>query len=78
MDLERERINLSMKSLRSDPWENVLANYSIGQKVEGKVTNLTPFGAFVEIESGLEGLDPRLRDELDQAHPSSERGLGRG
>ena len=56
MDLERERINLSMKSLRSDPWENVLANYSIGQKVAGKVTNLTPFGAFVEIESGLEGL----------------------
>ena len=56
MDLERERINLSMKSLRADPWENVLANYSIGQKVGGKVTNLTPFGAFVEIESGLEGL----------------------
>ena len=56
MDLERERINLSMKSLRADPWENVLANFSIGQRVEGKVTNLTPFGAFVEIESGLEGL----------------------
>ncbi len=56
MDLERERINLSMKSLRADPWENVLANFSIGQRIEGKVTNLTPFGAFVEIESGLEGL----------------------
>lgn len=56
MDLERERINLSMKTLRADPWENVLANYHIGQKVGGKVTNLTPFGAFVEIEEGLEGL----------------------
>ncbi len=56
MDLERERINLSMKSLLSNPWENVLANYSIGQKIAGKVTNLTPFGAFVEIEPGLEGL----------------------
>ncbi|ADI15697.1 RNA binding S1 domain protein [Truepera radiovictrix DSM 17093] len=56
MDLERERINLSMKSLRADPWENVLANYHIGQKISGKVTNLTPFGAFVEIEEGLEGL----------------------
>ncbi len=56
MDLERERINLSMKSLKGDPWENVLANYHIGQKVAGKVTNITPFGAFVEIESGLEGL----------------------
>ena len=56
MDLERERINLSMKSLKSDPWEHVLANYNIGQRVGGKVTNITPFGAFVEIESGLEGL----------------------
>ena len=56
MDLERERINLSMKSLKGDPWENVLANFHIGQKVSGKVTNITPFGAFVEIESGLEGL----------------------
>lgn len=56
MDLERERINLSMKSLITDPWENVLANYHIGQKISGKVTNLMPFGAFVEIEPGLEGL----------------------
>ncbi len=56
MDLERERINLSMKSLVSNPWDNVLANYHIGQRIEGKVTNLTPFGAFVEIEPGLEGL----------------------
>ncbi len=56
MDLERERINLSMKSLKGDPWEQVLANYHIGQRVGGKVTNITPFGAFVEIESGLEGL----------------------
>jgi small subunit ribosomal protein S1 len=56
MDLERERINLSMKSLLPNPWENVLTNYVIGQRVAGKVTNLTPFGAFVEIEPGLEGL----------------------
>ena len=56
MDLERERINLSMKSLIADPWENVLSNYVIGEKVSGVVTNLTPFGAFVEIEAGLEGL----------------------
>jgi len=56
MDLERERINLSMKKLLSNPWEEVLANYTIGQRIAGKVTNLTPFGAFVEIEPGLEGL----------------------
>jgi len=56
MDLERERINLSMKKLAANPWENVLANYTIGQRIEGTVTNITPFGAFVEIEPGLEGL----------------------
>lgn len=56
MDLERERINLSMKKLVSNPWDDVLVNYQIGQKISGKVTNLTPFGAFVEIEPGLEGL----------------------
>ncbi|MFA5551466.1 MAG: 30S ribosomal protein S1, partial [Trueperaceae bacterium] len=56
MDLERERINLSMKNLAANPWENVLAHYTIGQRITGNVTNLTPFGAFVEIEPGLEGL----------------------
>jgi len=56
MDLERERINLSMKSLVSNPWDDVLSRYQIGEKVAGKVTNLTQFGAFVEIEPGLEGL----------------------
>ena len=56
MDLERERINLSMKNLVPNPWDNVLAHYTIGQRITGKVTNLTPFGAFVEIEPGLEGL----------------------
>ena len=56
MDLERERINLSMKTLISNPWEDVLGNYQIGNRVNGKVTNLTQFGAFVEIKPGLEGL----------------------
>lgn len=56
MDLERERINLSMKTLVANPWEDVLARYQIGEKIAGKVTNLTQFGAFVEIEPGLEGL----------------------
>ncbi len=56
MDLEKERINLSMRKLISDPWAEALEKYQIGQRVTGKVTNVTPFGAFVEIESGLEGL----------------------
>ena len=56
VDPSRDRINLSMKSLTTDPWESAIDKYSIGQKVTGKVTNLTNFGAFVEIEPGLEGL----------------------
>ena len=56
VDPTRERINLSMKALTSDPWESAIDKYAIGQKVNGKVTNLTNFGAFVEIEPGLEGL----------------------
>ncbi|MCP2013118.1 small subunit ribosomal protein S1 [Deinococcus sp. HSC-46F16] len=56
VDEGRERINLSMKALTQDPWEGAVDRYSIGQRVKGKVTNLTNFGAFVELESGLEGL----------------------
>lgn len=56
VDPERDRINLSMKALTQDPWEEAVEKYSIGQRVKGKVTNLTNFGAFVEIEPGLEGL----------------------
>ena len=76
LDLERERINLSIKSLKGDPWENVLANFSIGQRVSGKVTNITPFGAFVEIESGLEGLIHV--SERDEARPAPQADRRRG
>ena len=56
VDTERERVNLSMKALVSDPWLTVSERYPIGSKVDGKVVGLTQFGAFVEVESGLEGL----------------------
>ena len=56
IDNERDRINLSMKALTPDPWLNAVDKYVIGQRITGKVTNLTNFGAFVEIEAGLEGL----------------------
>ncbi|WP_291424392.1 30S ribosomal protein S1 [Deinococcus sp.] len=56
VDEGRERINLSMKALTQDPWEGATERYSIGQHVKGKVTNLTNFGAFIELEPGLEGL----------------------
>lgn len=56
VDTERERVNLSMKALSEDPWLTVAERYPIGSRVTGKVVGLTQFGAFVEVEPGLEGL----------------------
>jgi small subunit ribosomal protein S1 len=57
-DVNREarRISLSLKDTLPDPWEGVLAKYTVGSRVSGKVRNLTDFGAFVEIEEGIDGL----------------------
>lgn len=51
-----ERISLGYKQLTEDPWNTILEKYSVGQKVKGKVVSLTDFGAFVELEKGIEGL----------------------
>ena len=56
VDKEQGRIALSLKRLRRDPWESISERYSIGQVVEGVITNIVDFGAFVRIEAGLEGL----------------------
>ena len=53
---ETQRISLGMKQLDKDPWEVVTERYPIGAKVKGKVTNITDYGAFVELEDGIEGL----------------------
>ena len=53
---ETQRISLGMKQLQSDPWENVEGKFPIGSKLEGRVTNITDYGAFVELEAGVEGL----------------------
>ena len=53
---ETQRISLGMKQLESDPWEGAAAKYSVGQKATGRVTNITDYGAFVELEAGVEGL----------------------
>ncbi|MEM9682035.1 MAG: 30S ribosomal protein S1 [Pseudomonadota bacterium] len=53
---ETQRISLGMKQLEADPWEGVEAKYPIGTKFTGRVTNITDYGAFVELESGIEGL----------------------
>ena len=53
---ETQRISLGMKQLMSDPWEGVAAKYPVGATFEGRVTNIAEYGAFVELESGVEGL----------------------
>jgi len=53
---ETHRISLGMKQLESDPWEAIEAKYPIDAKITGRVTNITDYGAFVEIEPGIEGL----------------------
>ncbi|MGV6802180.1 MAG: 30S ribosomal protein S1 [bacterium] len=53
---ETSRISLGMKQLAPDPWEGVAAKYPLGAKFKGKITNITDYGAFVELEDGIEGL----------------------
>ncbi len=53
---ETQRISLGMKQLMSDPWEGVAAKYPVGATFEGRVTNIAEYGAFVELEEGVEGL----------------------
>ncbi len=53
---DTQRISLGMKQLESDPWANVEGKYKVGEIYKGKVTNITDYGAFVELEDGIEGL----------------------
>lgn len=53
---ETQRISLGMKQLLSDPWENATEKFAVGLKMEGRVTNITDYGAFVELDEGVEGL----------------------
>ncbi|GHC87968.1 30S ribosomal protein S1 [Nocardiopsis terrae] len=56
VDMERERVSLSLKATQEDPWQQFARTHQIGQVVPGKVTKLVPFGAFVRVEEGIEGL----------------------
>ena len=53
---ESHRISLGMKQLQADPWEGIAAKYPVGARFTGRVTNITDYGAFVELEPGIEGL----------------------
>ncbi|MBO6577319.1 MAG: 30S ribosomal protein S1 [Rhodothermales bacterium] len=55
-DKERQRISLGLKQLQEHPWENIMEKYAPGVEVEGKVVSITDYGAFVELEKGIEGL----------------------
>jgi small subunit ribosomal protein S1 len=55
-DPERERVSLGMKQIMTDPWTEAAANYPVGRRVHGKVVSVTDYGAFVELEKGVEGL----------------------
>jgi small subunit ribosomal protein S1 len=56
VDLERERVSLSLKATQEDPWKEFERMYSAGEIIDGQVTKLVPFGAFVRVAAGIEGL----------------------
>ncbi|KQX66634.1 30S ribosomal protein S1 [Angustibacter sp. Root456] len=56
VDMDRERVSLSLKATQEDPWQQFARTHGIGQVVPGKVTKLVPFGAFVRVDEGIEGL----------------------
>jgi small subunit ribosomal protein S1 len=69
---DTQRISLGMKQLLSDPWDGVDAKYPVGAKLHGRVTNITDYGAFVELEPGVEGLVhvSEMSWTKKNAHPS--------
>ena len=56
IDREKERVSLGLKQKTSNPWDKIADKYPVNMKVKGKITNLVPYGAFVELEPGIEGL----------------------
>ena len=66
VDLERERVSLSLKATQEDPWRQFARQHYVGEFIDGAVTKLVPFGAFVKVEEGIEGLIHI--SELAEAH----------
>ena len=78
VDEEGQKISLGLKQVQPDPWEDLDQKYPSGTPLSGLVRNLTNFGAFVEIEEGIDGLGAYFRYVLDQAHSPSERDHKKG
>jgi small subunit ribosomal protein S1 len=71
VDKAQKKFSLSLKQLKENPWRGILSRYQVGEIVEGYVTSITDFGAFVEIEEGIEGLIHLSEmDEAKGKHPS--------
>jgi small subunit ribosomal protein S1 len=77
VDLERERVSLSLKATQEDPWKEFERKYQAGEIVEGQVTKLVPFGAFVRVAQGIEGL-VHISELSDQHVESPEAVLSVG
>jgi small subunit ribosomal protein S1 len=77
-DAEKERISLGMKQLTPDPWNTVASKYPAGSRVQGKVISIMDYGAFVELESGIEGLIhiSEMSWSRKIAHPSKILSVG--
>jgi small subunit ribosomal protein S1 len=71
IDRDRQRISLGLKQTQEDPWQRVVSTYSVGDVLEGKVTKVVAFGAFVEVMEGVEGLVHI--SELAQHHVENPR-----
>ena len=79
VDAQQQRISLGLKQAQEDPWSQIAAKYKVGQIVKGKVSKLASFGAFVEIEEGIDGLvhisqisDDRVQKVKDALQPGQE------
>jgi small subunit ribosomal protein S1 len=77
VDLERERVSLSLKATQEDPWKEFERKYSAGEIIDGQVTKLVPFGAFVRVAAGIEGL-VHISEISDQHVDSPESVLSVG
>ncbi|OGW85446.1 MAG: 30S ribosomal protein S1 [Omnitrophica bacterium RIFCSPHIGHO2_02_FULL_46_11] len=78
IDKDNEKVSLGLKQITKSPWENVAQKYTAGTKVKGKVTNIVAYGAFVELEPGIEGLIhiSELSWTKRVAHPSELLSVG--
>ena len=71
VDLDRERISLSLKATQQDPWQEFAGTHQVGELVYGRVTQLVPFGSFVQVGDGIEGLVHISRSQSTTSnHPS--------